>query len=267
MTPQIQRTSPPYMQITDHFRQQIQDGELPDGAKLPSVSEIARTWSVAHATAAKAVGQLQVEGLIMSSPRGSFVAAREAKAATPADRLMRLHRTGTTNGQGEHYRVTAAEVIDAPAYVAELLDLPNGERVVRREFVTIDGRALRALTVTWYPASLAEQVPALLATESSTASTVLAQVEDVTGRIIRGRDFFHARGADAREASALGLPVGSAILAGAWLAWAEGEDDGRLVEYGETCLPPRATVSYPYDLTPESEEPIVIGPNGPSTGR
>ncbi|MFF4653590.1 GntR family transcriptional regulator [Streptomyces sp. NPDC001380] len=250
MSPKIERPSAPYIQITDHFRQEIQEGALREGDKLPSVAEIARTWGVAHATAAKAVGQLQVEGLILSSPRGSFVAGKAANAASPADRIMRARRTGSIASQNEHHRVTAAEIVAPPAYVAELLDLEDGAQVIRREVVTIEDKALRALTVTWYPASLAEQVPELLLAEGGRVGELLTKVEAAIGEVRRGRDFYHARGADSREAGALGLPVGSAILAGAWLAWADGE---RVVEYGETCLPPRATVSYPYDISAAEE--------------
>lgn len=247
MTPEIARPAPPYMQVTDHYRQLIQDNELTEGSKLPTVAEIAKSWKIAHATAAKAIAQLQVEGLIVSSPRGSFVSGKAAKASTPHDRLMRLKRTGNTSAQHEWHRVTAAETVTAPAYVADLLDIEPGSNVIRREWITgdVDSTSARALTVTWYPGAMAEQVPALLDTEPDNVGTLLSDVERIVGPVHRGRDFYHARGADQREAGHLGLPTGAPILAGAWLVWA---DDERLVEYGETCLPPRHTVSYPYDI-------------------
>lgn len=259
MSPRIDRPAPPYMQITDGYRQQIHDGTLAEGAKLPTVAEIAQIWSVAHATAAKAIGQLQVEGLIITSPRGSFVAGKASKATSPHDRFMRFRRSGTLSARDEYHRVMAAELVEAPTYVAELLGLdePNAQ-VIRREFVTGEGstKSVRSLTVTWYPATLAEAVPELLATETSKASAILGKVEEVSGKVTLARDFYHARGADQREANMLGLPVGSAILAGAWLAWSCVEGEDRLVEYGEICLPPRHTVSYPYEVpeTPEKEE-------------
>jgi GntR family transcriptional regulator len=232
------------MQITDHYRQQIQDGELVEGDQLPTVAGIARDWGVAHATAAKGIGQLQVEGLIITSPRGSFVAGGGANATSPQSRIERSRRTGSVSANGETSHVNVAEIVKPPTYVAELFALDPDVLVVRREWVTVENKTLRTLTVTWYPADLAERVPGLLSTEASSVGPLLREIEEVTGPITRGRDYFHARGADAREASALGLPVGTAIAAGTWLAWS----GDRLVEYGEYCLPPRHTLTYPYDV-------------------
>lgn len=243
MPPHLNRPPPPYMQITDHYRAQIQDGFLGEGIRLPSVAAIATEWNVAHATAAKAVAQLQVEGLITTSPRGSFVTAQGAKATTPRDRLTRAHRSGRTSSPRETHHVNAAELVVAPTYVAELFALEPGGRVVRREWVTVEDGNARDLTVTWYPAEFAEKAW-MLSTSPASVGGILRGVEAVAGPVTRGRDFMHARAADAREASALGLPIGSPILAGTWLAWA----GDRLMEYGEYCLPPRHTLTYDYEV-------------------
>lgn len=253
--PRIQRQPPPYMQITDSFRSLIIDGVLREGDKLPTVAEVAREWSVAHATAARAISQLQVEGLITSSPsRGSVVASQGSKASSPQDRISRSRRTGTTEANGEHHLVTAAEIVAAPPYVAELFDMEHAGRVVRREWTTVEDKQQRALTVTWHPAELVEGVPELLDKESSRVGPLLSRIESVTGKATRARDFYHARGADAREASALGLPIGAAVLAMTWLVWVSTEDgEDRLIEYGESVIPPRHTVSYPYEITVDGE--------------
>jgi GntR family transcriptional regulator len=246
MSPRIERPAPAFMQVTDFYRRQIQDGTLPEGAKLPTVAAIEREWGIARATAARAISQLQVEGLIYTSPRGSFVAGQGAKALSPRDRLARYRSTGTLAGVHEHHRVTAAEVVSAPTYVAELFGIDLGGEVIRREFVTIENKSIRSLTVTWHPGDLAELLPDLLARESSKIGLRLTQIEAVTGRVTHGRDFMHARGADARESSALGLPNGTSVQALTWLWNADGDGDTRLVEYGEACLPPRHTLTYNY---------------------
>ena len=254
--PRVERTAPPYVQITDHYRERIIDGTLREGEKVDGVHAIANEWGVSAATAAKALGQLGVEGLVITSPRGTFVAALNAKANSPSDRIQRARRSGTADATGEAHRVTRASVIVAPTYVADLFDMDPGGRVVRREWVTLEaghegkGQQIRSLTVTWHRAELAEQVPELLSKEGSKVGPMLPLIEAQAGPFCRGRDFYHARGADSREAGSLGVPVGAAVLASTWLLWARNDDaDGDcLVEYGESVLPSRHTVSYPYDL-------------------
>lgn len=248
--PRIERASPPYVQITDHYRALIIDGTLPEGAKLDGVHKIAQEWDVSAATAAKSIGQLGVEGLVVTSPRGSFVAALNSKANSPADRIHRARRTGSADAAGEAHRVMSAQVVVAPTYVADLFDVDPGVQVVRREWVTLEGNSIRSLTVTWHKAELADQVPDLLSTQSSKVGTMLPALEEAVGPFCRGRDYFHGRGADSREAGMIGVPIGAAVLASTWLLWARCEDkEGDcLVEYGECVLPSRNTVSYPYSL-------------------
>lgn len=253
--PRVERTAPPYVQITDHYRALIIDGSLREGEKVDGVHAIAQEWGVSAATAAKALGQLGVEGLVVTSPRGTFVAALNAKANSPADRIQRARRTGSADAASEVHRVMAADIVIAPTYVADLFDMDPGGRVLRREWVTLEtsntGRTTtRSLTVTWHRAELADQVPELLEKDGSKVGPMLPIVEAQVGPFCRGRDYFHARGADSREANMIGVPVGAAVLASTWLLWARNDDvDGdSLVEYGESVLPSRHTVSYPYDL-------------------
>lgn len=245
MNPQIQRPAPPYAQIADHFRRAIHDGTLAEGARLPSVTAAAQEFGVSNATAAKALSQLQVEGLVYSSPRGSWVTATDAKASSPQTRILRSRHGGTTEAASETHEVTAAEMIPAPIYVSELLGLDDPAEVIRREWITTERGIPRILTVTWYPAALAAEVPELLADRAEDVGVMLRQVEQATGPATQGRDYIHARTADRREAGALSIPPGTAILAGTWLLWAA---NGSLIEYGEYVLPPRHTLSYPYEV-------------------
>lgn len=246
--PRIERAAPPYVQITDHYRKRIIDGTLSEGEKLDGVHKIAKDWGVSAATAAKAIGQLGVEGLVVTSPRGSFVAALNAKANSPADRVTRSRKTGSTDAAGEHHRVLSAAIVPAPTYVAELFDIEPSSQVVRREWVTVEKTQPRSLTVTWHTAETADAVPDLLTSESSKVGPMLAHIEDEVGKVNNARDYFHARGCDSREANYLGLPVGAAVLGVTWLYWTTEDDGHRLLEYGECVLPARHTVSYPYDV-------------------
>jgi GntR family transcriptional regulator len=243
--PELDRPLPPYVQIANHYRDAILGGELAPGAKLPSLTELAQTWNVATNTAAKAIGHLQVEGAIYTSPRGSFVADGDVLASTPAARARagaaRRHRPPV-----EGVRVTAAESIPAPNYVAELLGIDLAELVIRREEITYRHARPVMLSVDWIPATNVMEAAELTATEPIDGG-LLALVERVTGRAVtHGRDHIRGRASDGREADALRLAVGGPILAGVHI-WSD--DDG-VILYGEWVMPPDQVISYEYQPAP-----------------
>lgn len=232
-----------YTDLAGYYREQILTGELKPGTKLPDNRAMAKSHSVATATVQKGLNQLTVEGLIRTSPRGTFVADDPMAGVAAKDRLMRSRQVRSVLMDGESSVVTSAALMVPPLYVAEIFDLDHGDQVVRREFVTGRGQSRLSFQVRWYPAHFAAHVPDLLSTNGKKNDDLTARVLEVTGRAITyARDDMHGRAADAREASALGLPVGSPILAGAH-RWAD--EDG-VIEYGEWCLPPRMTIGYEY---------------------
>jgi GntR family transcriptional regulator len=240
--PEVQRPLPPYVQIANHYRDAIRNGELEPGARLPSVAELATTWGVATATAAKAMGHLQVEGAIYSSPRGSFVADGDVITSTPAERAR--GRGGRRHVPArETIAVTAAEIVPAPNYVAELLGLDMRELVIRREEITRRRSHPVMLSVDWIPATDVMESAELTAMDPVEGG-VLRLVERVTKRrVTHGRDHIRGRAADGREADALRLPVGSPILAGVHV-WS---DEEGVIIYGEWVMPPDQVISYEYE--------------------
>ncbi|MET8749409.1 winged helix-turn-helix domain-containing protein [Streptomyces sp. NPDC004667] len=70
---------PPYVQVAEYLRRQIESGELGPGDKLPSSRELQEKFGIASATVQNALRALKTEGLIYSvSGRGSFVRRHEA---------------------------------------------------------------------------------------------------------------------------------------------------------------------------------------------
>lgn len=72
----IQRTTEiPSDQIAHYLTMQILSGELKQGERLPSVSDLTTIFRVARATAVKALKKVETEGYITIIPNwGSFVA-------------------------------------------------------------------------------------------------------------------------------------------------------------------------------------------------
>jgi GntR family transcriptional regulator len=74
----IRRDGPvaPWRQIAQIFRDRIATGELTPGDRLPSIRSISQEYEVATTTAQKVLEALRDEGLVVTSPMGTFVAER-----------------------------------------------------------------------------------------------------------------------------------------------------------------------------------------------
>jgi GntR family transcriptional regulator len=74
----IMREGPvaPWRQIAQIYRRRIESGELVAGDRLPSIRSISQEFDVATTTAQKVIEGLRNEGLVVTSPMGTFVAER-----------------------------------------------------------------------------------------------------------------------------------------------------------------------------------------------
>lgn len=72
---------PTYLQIADHLRRAVAEGEIKAGEKLPAVRTLAQDYGIANATAAKAVEVLRQEGIAISRP-GIGTVVRDPQAAS-----------------------------------------------------------------------------------------------------------------------------------------------------------------------------------------
>ena len=68
---------PPYRQLADILRGQIEGGQFEPNRPIPSISQLQQTYHLARGTIVKAVGVLVDEGLVQVVPgRGVYVIAR-----------------------------------------------------------------------------------------------------------------------------------------------------------------------------------------------
>jgi GntR family transcriptional regulator len=240
MSPKAERAVSLRKQIADWYRARILSGELVRGQQIPSVVDLMAEWGVGRQTAKDAISQLQVEGVVWTSPNGTFVAGNEDITTSPRERL----RISRTMEAAEDITVTGAGIVTPPVYVSELLGIEPGEQVIRREEVTSRGRRPIRLTVDWVAGVDAVEAADLLKA-LPVEGGILAHVERATGRrAAYGQDHLRGRASDAREAGHLDLPTGAPILAVVSL-WSD--DDG-VVVYEECCIPPDLTYLYDYEL-------------------
>jgi DNA-binding GntR family transcriptional regulator len=66
----------PWRQVYAALRGQIGGGTLPPGARLPSIRDLSQSYGIALTTAQKALRELKADGLVVTSPMGTFVAER-----------------------------------------------------------------------------------------------------------------------------------------------------------------------------------------------
>lgn len=97
-----QKGTSAYMQLYEQLRQQILDGAIPLGARLPSKRELAAEHGVSVVTAEHAYALLCDEGYAEARPRSGYYAAFGGSAAPKAPRA-KLEDMRAGSGPGEDF--------------------------------------------------------------------------------------------------------------------------------------------------------------------
>ena len=232
----------PYVQIIEHYRQEIRAGRLKDGDMLPAGREIAKQFGVSLATAAKVAGGLQALGLVTPRPgAGTMVTA----SRPPPDRVrggpvLIILASRSPMRPGDQARVLDADVVQAPQTVAAQLGAEPLAQVIRRRQATIRDGATAALLTSWFPASLAEIVPDLLDRTRIT--------EEIDGyQPAWGEDWVSARPPTSAEAREFGIKRGSPVIVVHSRRFAS---DDTVIEYAELIARADTRVIYRYEYSP-----------------
>lgn len=123
---------PLYQQVYESLRRDIVAGQWKPGDLLPTEAELVARFRVSTITVRQALEMLHGEGLIYRQRgRGTFVAhpSLEQNLVRIVSFTQDMERRGFKPGS----RVLAAELIPAPAEIAEKLDVPPGEELARLE--------------------------------------------------------------------------------------------------------------------------------------
>jgi DNA-binding GntR family transcriptional regulator len=232
----------PYVQIIEHYRREIAAGRLADGDMLPSAREIAAQFGVSIATAAKVASGLQTLGLVVARPGvGTVITAPRPPAdrATGGPLVIALCSRGPAV-TGEEASVTDAGMVSAPQLVAAQLGIDLPAEVIRRRQVILRDGALHATVTSWFPARLADAVPALLAAEPLGAAAGYTPAW--------GEDWVAARPPTSAEAREFGIKRGVPVI----VVHARRMDAAdAVIEYAELTARSDARVAYRYEFLPE----------------
>jgi GntR family transcriptional regulator len=136
----------PSRAIAEAIRSQIESGELPPGAQLPSERDLASTYGTARNTAREAVRILSDAGLVITDQgKGSFVRLLTPLIRLGNDRYSPKYReTGLSpfllecakQGKAGRFEVLSIDRVQPPPEVAGRLNVPaDTKSVLRRENV------------------------------------------------------------------------------------------------------------------------------------
>lgn len=246
--PTFKQAPPKYIQIADHLRNRIARGEWSPGDEVPSERQLAADWGVARPTATKALDVLRREGLLAGRQgAGTFVIEPGALRRQAEDRYVRSRQTGHIYLPNERAQILRAEVVDAPAHVAQSLGVEPCVPVVRRQRLTLRDDEPVELSTSWFAGDLAEVAPRLLEVERIIEGT-LSYVEAATGRTATlARDRVSARLATSEERELLALPDPCAVV----ITHHTVVDANELVlDYSESVGPPDSwTVEHEYPIS------------------
>jgi GntR family transcriptional regulator len=155
---------PAYQQIADALREQMRDGTLAPGAKLPSESELRERWRVASKTVRAALDQLRAEGLVMGRQGvGSFVREQPVPRRLSTDIATNVGWYHTLARQGlQPAGSTTVRQAPCPLEAAEWLEIEPGTTVtVRDRIMGTEGEPPAMLATSYFPEWVIAKAPNL----------------------------------------------------------------------------------------------------------
>ncbi|MFI8080486.1 GntR family transcriptional regulator [Kitasatospora sp. NPDC086009] len=231
-----------YQQIADDLASQIRSGVLPPGAAIPSEAELMERYGVASGTVRKAVAELRTTQLIETHHgRGSFVRSRPPVQRKSSDRFRRAHRLAgkaaylaeaEQSGGKPSVNVLFVGPVDAPAEIAERLNVPVSSKVLaRKRRYFRDGTPTEEAT-SYLPWDVVKDIPETFA-ENPGGGGIYARLEEHGHTLAEFVETVRARLATKAETAALALSPGAPVI---HLVRDAITDAGRVVEVCDTIM-------------------------------
>ncbi|MCS0638738.1 GntR family transcriptional regulator [Streptomyces sp. LP05-1] len=231
-----------YLQIADDLAAQIRSGVLAPGDSVPSEAELMDRYKVASGTVRKAVAELRTTQLIETHHgRGSFVRSRPPVQRKSSDRFRRAHRKAgkaaylaeaEQSGGVPSVNVLFVGPVDAPAEIAERLELPEGAKVLARKRRYFRGGVPTEEATSYLPWDVVKDIPEMFA-ENPGGGGIYARLEEHGHVLAEFTETVRARLASKAEGSALALSPGAPVF---HLVRNAADAAGRVVEVCDTIM-------------------------------
>lgn len=220
---------PAYLLVADELRQQIQSGDYPPGARLPTMEELRRSYGVSEIVIRHAVSLLRQEGLVETRRGGGTVVRtrpqvrRRAMERYAADARQAVDRPATeprTSFTHDHtigwrdYRLTA-EYSEVPAdeELAALFGAEPGTTLLRRHFVFYARGEPEQISVNFLPLELVAGTPVADPAREPWPGGTLAQLAYLGHPVSRVEESVSARMPSEPEARTLQVGQGVPVFA------------------------------------------------------
>jgi GntR family transcriptional regulator, phosphonate transport system regulatory protein len=198
-----------WRQIADQMRQAIGTGALGADGRLPPELALSERFGVNRHTLRSAIAALVQEGVLRAEQgRGTFVESRK-RLSYPISARTRFSTGLRDQTKDRRSSLLAHAVEPASSRVAEALELPAGDDVIRLETLSeADGRPISRAT-SWFDARrFAGFARSYAKTASITASFKQFGIDDY----FRHSTLVSARHADAADLADLKLSPGAIVL-------------------------------------------------------
>lgn len=200
------RPHPLYLKLAESILEEISDGRLRPGDKLPTEDELVRAHRVSRVTVRQALGLVRERGLIERFPRrGSFVTGPASVFVWNIRSVEDLARAGAETD----LRLLDWRVVSASPHVADQLRLGARSRVYRLRGI----RSRGAIPLYYVEVSTPLDIGRRLPLDGLARRTVLELIVEKAGiPAMSGTEEVSAGVADRALARRLGVRVGTPLL-------------------------------------------------------
>jgi GntR family transcriptional regulator len=196
-----------YIRIREALREQIMQGDLKPGQRLPSEDEVAAQFGVSRMTARQGISDLIDEGLLYRRRGiGTFVA--QVHVERDHNRLTSFFDTAKAEASEFDFRLLGREVVPAKLTIAKALILQEGEPAIRIKTL----RLAHGVPVTMHDEYVPYKLCPALLQEDLSCRAAWQILETYGYRIRNAVQVVEAKPAGAEIAKLLEMKKGAPIL-------------------------------------------------------
>ncbi|UGY94340.1 GntR family transcriptional regulator [Streptomyces gobiensis] len=210
-------TRPVYQRIADDLRQQIDEGTLTVGARIPSRSELKRAYEASDQTVDRAVRVLKAAGYAEGQfGRGVFVTDRAPigtllRTTNAVDSPFAARISAGASPAALLWEANSANTV-APPRIAERLAIEPGDPVMCTQYEYLADRRPLQLATSWEPLAITDGTDVVFPERGPYARRgVRGRFAAIGIQVVRAAELVGSRPATSPESEALGCSPGQCV--------------------------------------------------------